>query len=88
MSHGKFSQLRLTTMQDSINISAAILDYDCRPLDIMEDPEHQGRPFLGMANATCNHRWVCAFVRLYKHPLTLHLAYQEHRCGSPSPTRT
>jgi hypothetical protein len=63
-------ELRLISSQDPFDIGSALLDDDCRSLDTLEDPSHQGRPFLGMANETCNHCWVCAFVRLFKHLLT------------------
>jgi hypothetical protein len=57
-----YEVLRLTVIQDSLNIRTAVLDNDRWPVDIMEDPQHQGRPLMGLANETCHHCWVRAFV--------------------------
>jgi hypothetical protein len=81
-------ELRLSASQDPFNISTTFLDHDRWAMDFMEDSIHQGCPFLGMADETRNHCWVCAYVRLYKYLLTLHLASQERRCGSPSHIQT
>jgi hypothetical protein len=54
--------------QDSLHLRAAILDSHYWPMDSLEDPTYQGRPFLGMANQAGNHRGVSVTL----HPI---LAY-------------
>jgi hypothetical protein len=57
-----FRTLPLTQMQDPFNICAAVLDDDCWALDTVEDPQHQGRPLLGLADKTRNHCRVGTFA--------------------------
>lgn len=51
----------LIRVQDSIDFCSIVLDDASGPLDSMEDPRHQGRPLMGLANKTGHHCWVCLF---------------------------
>lgn len=49
----------LIIVQDSIDFRSAILDDACGSLDSLEDSRYQRCSFVGLANKTCHHCWVC-----------------------------
>lgn len=80
--------LSLTIAQASIHLGTTLLDSNGWALDTVEDPTHQGRALMGLADEACNPCGVCVIpctqTLLADHPT----AYLALPCGSHSPFRT